>query len=297
MRAAGQKMVSIDWEGFRAYLEGMGLSRKRVEDYMRYTMKQGYWRLLFEDRRRVLVEVRTLSRAKREKVLAALGWLAEYLGLLDEWEEKRLWVSAMLRRRRLAGGNPRSLALEVLGDPEFVERVVEVAARAARLRPSNYRVFLALLLATGLRPSEAYAAWRAMPRSLVRHFGAVPGLRLFDDRATKRAYATLLTERLYSRLEAAASLGVRPPSYSKLRETLHSVQREDEPLVTVYDFRRAFATALALHGTPKWAIKLLQGHAPRDVFEEHYNKADILHIYEKWYRPALEPLVNRILDA
>ena len=278
--------IRIDWEGFERFLEEAGLSRKRVDDYVRYTMRQGYWRLLFEDRAKVLLVVRGMSRAKRDKVLAALGWLAEYLGLIDDWEEKRAWLSRRLRRRRGHGGSVPGFE-EKLGDPGFLEAAVE----AARLHPRpNYRLFMAFLLATGLRPGEAYAAWRMLPAPLARHFGAVPGLRLFMERGTKRAAAALLPEKLYWALEAAAGLGVRPPSYARLRAYLR------EKGLSPYDYRRANATALALHGAPRWAIDLVQGRAPRSVFEEHYNRTDLLHIYGKWYRPAIEPLVERILE-
>ncbi len=277
----------FDLEGFRRYLEEAGLSKKRVDDYLRYLWKQGYWRLLFAPRDELLRAVRSLSKAKREKVIAALGWLAEYLGVLDEWEVKRAWLSMMLRRRGGPRSGQESRLEERLGDPRFLEEVVE----AARRHPQpNYRLFMAFLLATGLRPGEAYTMWRTLPRPLTRHFGTVPGLLVFLERGTKNALISLLPEQLYESLEAAAKLGVKPPSYARLRAYLRG--RSLEP----YDFRRANATALAHQGAPKWAIDIVQGRAPRSVFEEHYNKTDIEMIYERWYKPAIEPLVKRILE-
>ncbi len=277
----------VDWAGFRRYLEEAGLSRKRVDDYLRYLERQGYWRLLFEPREKLLAAIRTLSKAKREKVLAALGWLAEFLGVVDEWEERRAWLSRMLRRRGGRGRSRESSLEERLGDPRFLERVIE----AARGHPRpNYRLFMAFLLATGLRPGEAYTMWRMLPRPLTRHFGTVPGLLVFLERGTKNALITLLPERLLEELEAAAKLGMKPPSYSRLRAYLRG--RSLEP----YDFRRANATALALQGAPRWAIDMVQGRAPRSVFEEHYNKSDIEMIYERWYKPAIEPLIEEILE-
>ncbi len=276
--------IQIDWGGFRRYLEEAGLSRKRVEDYVRY-MRQGYWRLLLGEKTHALIVLRGLSPAKRAKVLAALGWLAEYVGLPDEWEERRAWLSRRLRQR--GGRVSRGSEFEMLGDPGFLEEAV--AAARSHPRP-NYRLFMAFLLATGLRPGEAYTVWRHLPAPLIRHFGAVPGLRLFQDRGTKRAVISLLPEQLYESLLAAARLGVKPPSYARLRAYLRG--RGLQP----YDFRRANATALALAGAPRWAVDMLQGRAPRSVFEEHYNMADLEFIYEKWYRPALEPLVKRILE-
>ncbi len=276
----------IDWRGFKRFLEEAGLSRKRVDDYVRYTMRQGYWRLLFENRAKLLLMTRGMSRAKRDKVLAALSWLAEYLGLIDDWEETRAWLSRRLRRRRGREGLRTGLE-EKLGDPGFLDAAVE----AARLHPRpNYRLFMAFLLATGLRPGEAYAAWRMLPAPLARHFGTVPGLRLFMERGTKRAMIALLPEKLYHTLNAAARLGVRPPSYARLRAYLR------EKGLSPYDYRRANATALALNGAPRWVVDMVQGRAPRSVFEEHYNKADIEAIYEKWYHPAIEPLIDRILE-
>ena len=74
---ARSETIQVDWRGFAAYLEELGLSRKWREDLLRYAMRYGW--LVYEDHARLRAELRRLSPHMRNKVMNALAHLARFL--------------------------------------------------------------------------------------------------------------------------------------------------------------------------------------------------------------------------
>jgi len=287
--AALSHVSRIDWKGFDEYLELLGISGKRRRDLVRYA-RQHYQLLWMEpvEAARVLAGE---SPHVAVKVLAALSRLAEHLGIEEEWAWRRRRVRRLLRHR-LRGALPGSwLPRYMREEPGFVEKLLTIAG----LLPRGYKLFVAFMLATGLRTGEALEAYRGFHQLRVLRWD-VPHLVLAKNHGSKRSWLALLTPEVDK-----AMMGIDAPgiSYTRLRIHWRWACRElglDHRAHRIYDLRTANATLLLEAGAPTWLVDALQGRRGPEILMEHYNAVELPLVYRKWYLPALREPVKQLLE-
>ena len=266
--------VSVDWEGFRRYLVEAGLSQRWIEDLVRYARRY-YW-LLWEDHKIVSMEFRRLRPGSKRKVAAALAWLSRFLGVEEEWAEAKKRIRVRWRRE---------LQQPVLLEESVEDLVNRISCCTRLLSPPRFRVFIAFMLATGLRPSEAAYAWRrywSLRRITGR--GAIV-LQLNMSRATKHALLTLVHPLVDDRVPRRPSIGMTNlrQRWNTVCEALHGRR------INLYTMRRLHATILLKAGLREWEVDLLQGRL-EGLTRRHYILYSIDDIWPRYLKALEKPL-------
>jgi integrase len=223
-------------------------------------------------------ELRRLRPGSRRKVAAALTWLSRFLGVEEEWVEVRRRVGVRWRRE---------LQQPVLLEESVEELVARVSCCAKLLSPPRFRVFVAFMLATGLRPSEAAYAWRrywALRRVTGR--GAIV-LQLNMARTTKHALLALVHPSVDSRVPKRPAIGMTNlrQRWNTICETLHGKR------INLYTLRRLHATLLLQSGLKEWEVDLLQGRL-EGLTRRHYILYSIDDIWPRYLKALEKPLTE-----
>ncbi|MEM3824107.1 MAG: integrase [Candidatus Bathyarchaeia archaeon] len=148
METQAVSIPSVDWQAFKDWL----CKDKRgfyVRDLVNYAWK--YAGCLFKED---LTDVAVLSDGKRRMVLAALGNLAKFLGVYDQWRKTVQkfgvkWISVEAKDRRV---------IERITKKANPESVYGMVRNAKKAHP-EYAFFLDFIALTGLRLIEAVESW------------------------------------------------------------------------------------------------------------------------------------------
>jgi len=246
----------LDWGRFQEYVRN-NYSRVHASAIINYARR--YWYVLV---REDFSDILTLSPAKRRHVLSALACLSKFLGKYDRFVELKKKHGVKIEQNiKISFQLDDSSLRELCG---YIVKSREVLAE------HGYETLIDLMLASGMRVSEAIASYNLIIKlhengkleSYYRN-GFLEHFR-FESlfcRRSKNVYVSYAPEHVVA---GVASRG-KPATIGKIRKILekHGLQ------VRLKEVRKLWASYMTRHLTEP-EINLIQGRVGKSIFMTHY---------------------------
>jgi hypothetical protein len=287
MRSASCSVAvpSVDWAAFDSWLRG----RRLRDDYRRNLLNYArrYAALLFEKR---LHDVERYSA--RRTILTALANLARFTGQHGEFTRMRAESGISWS----AGIGGEDVFMAIYNGAQGISNVEDWLESVRVNVPWRIWFPTVYLALTGLRTSEGLDSLNLVARNgldaggyLNRQNCTLEHFRYRDTflRKTKRAYLSVMTDKLVQHLEEWKQV----TSYSTLREYVV----RNGLACRFYDCRKLWATSMRLSGIEAEFVDLLEGRLGSSVFVKSYLRPDFGQVIER-VRKIIEVNERRWLD-
>jgi len=249
----------IDWDAFRRWLLGRGLSRRYVDETVAYAKRFSSF---------LGLKMGELLGVKGGKnALRALANLSKFLGCYGQF--KMLFVNLGLKwdEGRSEDVFSRIYANELEGIDNWLENVRSVL-------DEDFWFAVRFMLETGLRTGEAIESLRLIREGKLRHYvneelGILEHFRFGSVffRKSKKVYVSVIR---WETLERLASWKTKL-TYPMLRKRL---MKAGLPC-RFYDLRKLNATFLATNGIEQPTIDILHGRCGSSIFAISYFRPEM----------------------
>jgi len=242
-----------DWEKFQTYVRN-NYSRSHAKTIINYVKRYGHL-LKSGD----LSPILTLSRDKRRHVLAALACLARFLGRYDEYAELK---------RRYGLKIEQNLKISFQMDDTSLRELCGWIAKA-REALGEYKPYIDLLLATGMRPREAIECYNLIIElhekdRLDGYYrdGWLEHFRFEDKfcRRSKNVYVSYAPREIIEAVTKSPKITVKKITYKLEKAGLK---------IKLKHIRKLWASYMTKHLTEP-EINMIQGRVGKSVFMQHY---------------------------
>ena len=244
----------LDWGRFQEYVRN-NYSRVHASAIINYAKRYAYL-LSHGD----LSPLLTLSRDKRRHVIASLSALARFVGRYDEWVKLRQKYGLKVEQ---------NVKISFQIDDSSLKELLEWIAKA-RIALGEYASYLDLLLATGVRPTEAVLIFNLLidlnskgrldayyRNEWLEHFR----FETMFCRRSKNVYVSYAPSDIVDAVTRVTS----KISLSKVRRMIESSGLD----VRLKQVRKLWASYMTRFLTES-EINLLQGRVGKSVFMTHY---------------------------
>jgi len=243
------------WGGFINYVTSK-YSRDHANSIVRYAWRYG--KCLFDHD---LTMVLQLSKGKQRHVLSAISCLAKFMGRYDEWKKLKEKYGVKIEHSRIVSFIPRFDSSSIREVSEWIVKVREALG--------EYKAFMDLLLATGLRRKEAEICYNLIitlsrEGKLSEYYrdGWLEHFKYHDKffRRCKNVYVSYCLPEVVTAVANSKPLG---------RHTLVDKLQEKKIPIRFKEVRKLWASYMTKHLTVA-EIDLLQGRIGKSIFMSHY---------------------------
>jgi len=270
-------------EGFIAYVKHKYRNKRTAQDYLYYAK----YLTLLRDPMMLAISLFRMSEGLRRHVIKCISVFCKYLDI--KYTDKNYTEFFRLFRYRTGLKWEKGEPIKTLAD--LAENYIDIYRRLLDRSKSIdyiYHLFYRFMLESGLRTSEAIEAFNNF-KSLYRVFDSVHVIELMQMRKTKRVYFAFITPSLAEKMNRISTT-VYAKKVRLIWKKICFLENLDHRRYQLYGFRKVHATILRRY-MDRELVDLLQGRAPKTIFDKHYNVESLKHLYAMYIR-AFQELIG-----